>query len=366
MRRFGMGLWALGLMITATSAVPVAAQMQKNAIPAPADQPYRFKHSGLTIPATLEDMPRKAIDQFGTDELDVFANFERGSDGITIYVYRNVSGAVPIWFDRASASVETRRDMYGTATASGPAIAFTPPGQSVASGLMGTWSVTKPPYRGTGLALMPMGDWLVKVRYSSATLDGAGIAARLPAILAALTWPTGLAAAAPAKPVADCATPLSFPKKAKVIRDEKSNMMSGLLGGMLQSIAAQKKAGEVASADAAATKPATWCRDPGASPIGAVYRADASPDSYLLAFSDAGRGAWVAPDMSGLLLGKKGGTRWSVALVDMGETSNFPSLTALPRPTEVLALVQQPAISSTRTWGDRTISINGGAMSNKR
>ncbi len=365
MRRFGMGLWAIGLLMTAASAGPAAAQMQKNAISASAGQPYRFKHSGLTVPATLEGMPRRAIEQFGTDELDVFANYERGSDAITIYVYRNVSGAVPVWFDRASASVETRRDMYGIVTAAGPATAFTPPGQSVASGLMGAWSVTQPPYRGTGLALLPMGDWLVKVRYSSATLDGAGIAARLPAILAALTWPTGLAAAAPGQPIADCTTPLDFPKKAKLVRDEKSNMMSGLLGGMLQSMASDKLA-EKDAPDTQAQKPATWCRDPGPSPVGAVYRRDAALDSYLLAFSDAGRGAWVAPDMSGLLLGKKGGTRWSVALVDMAETSNYPPLTALPRPAEVLALVQQPAISTTQTWGDKTITLNGGAMPGRR
>lgn len=365
MRRFGMGLLTIGLLMTAASARPAAAQMQKNAISAPAGQPYRFKHSGLTVPATLEGMPRRAIEQFGTDELDVFANYERGSDAITIYVYRNVSGAVPVWFDRASASVETRRDVYGIVTAAGPAMAFTPPGQSVASGLMGAWSVTQPPYRGTGLALLPLGDWLVKVRYSSATLDGAGIVARLPALLAALTWPTGLAAAAPAQPVADCATALGFPKKPKVVRDEKSNMMSGLLGGMLQSMASDKLA-EKDAPDAEAQTPATWCRDPGPSPIGAVYRRDAALDSYLLAFSDAGRGAWVAPDMSGLLLGKKGGTRWSVALVDMAETSNYPPLTALPRPAEVLALVQQPAISTTRTWGDKTITINAGAMPGRR
>lgn len=358
----------LALMVagSSTTTLPAAAQPQKTAITAPADQPYRFKHSGLSIPATLEGMPRKAIEQFGTEELDVFANYERGAEAITIYVYRNVSGAVPVWFDRAVAPIETRRDAYGTVTAAVPPTAFTPPGQTVASGLMGAWSVTKPPYRGTALALLPVGNWLVKVRYSSGSLDGAALAARLPAVLAALTWPTGLAPAAPARPIADCATPLAYPKKAKVVRDKDANTMSGVLGGLLESLGSQlsdeKKAG-----DTAAAVPPLWCRDPGPSPVGAVYRADASTDSYLLAFSDAGRGVLVSHDASAVFLDKKMPPRWSVALVDLGQTMRYPSFTALPRPADVLALVRQPPTSIAVTWGtNRQITILGGTPNGRR
>ena len=361
-------LWlALILAGSAVTTLPAVAQ-QKIRITAPADQPYRFKHSGLTIPVTLEDMPRVGIDQFGTEELDVFANYERGREALTVYVYRNVSGAVPVWFDRAKASIEQRRDAYGDATVALAPTAFTPPGQNVASGLMGAWSVSKPPYRGTALVLLPLGDdWLVKIRYSSATLDGAAVAARLPAILAALTWPTGLAAAAPAQPIADCATPLAFPKKAKIVRDQEALSMSALLGGVLQSAAANSAKEQKASGNAAESKPPLWCRDPGPSPIGGVYRADAATDAYLLAFSDAGRGASVSPDTLGAMLDKKGAPRWSVSLIDMAQSSTYPPFTALPRPAEVLAMIQQPALSQASTWGERTqINLNAGAFGSKR
>lgn len=353
---------ALMLAASVAPVPPAAAQAQKVAIAAPADQPYRFRHSGLTIPTVLEGMPRTSIEQFGSDELDVFANYQRGSDAVTVYVYRMVSGAVPVWFDRARASIETRRDLYGAVTAAVPPTAFTPPGQGVASGLIGAWSTGKPPYRGTSLALLPLGDWLVKVRYSSTTLDGAQIAARMPAVLAALTWPSGVAPAAPAQPIADCATPLAYPKKAKVVRDQSSLTTASFLGGLLAAV--ERRVAE--------TKPSTpplWCRDPDGSPMGGVYRANNASDSYLLALSDAGRGVWVGPEPLGALLDKKAKPSWSVALADLGETLSYPPMTALPRPAEVLSLIQRPALSRTSTWGDNgqvNIDVNINGIGGKR
>ncbi len=365
----GKTISSLALMLTAAvaTAQPATAQPQKTTIAAPADQPYRFKHSGITIPATLEGLPRRAIEQYGAAELDVFANYERGAEAITIYVYRNVAGAVPVWFDRAVAPIETRRDAYGTVAAVAPPTAFTPPGQTVTSGLIGAWSVTRAPYRSTALALMPVGEWLVKVRYSSGALDAAALAARFPALLAAMTWPTGLAPAAPAQPIAACATPLSYPKKAKIVRGENVNFMTGIMNGIIQSVRSQVDAAPTSTGTAPAAKPPLWCRDPGKSPVGAVYRADASTDSYLLAFSDAGRGALVSPDPTGLLMDKNAAARWAVAMVDLGQTMNYPPLSALPRPTDVIAVLRQPAVSVSTTWGGSPqVTINSGAIKGNR
>ncbi len=192
------------------AVAPAAAQSPHATITAPADQPYAMRHSKLTVPPVLDGMRRVAERQLGDGEVDVYAIYQNATDAITVDAYRNVVGSVPLWFDRACAAIEERINVYGTVTAAGPPAAFTPPGQDVVSGLVGAWTITKSPYRGTALALLPMSGWLVKVRYSSTTLDGPAVAARIPAVLAALSWPNDIAKEAVAAPVASCAPPLAF------------------------------------------------------------------------------------------------------------------------------------------------------------
>lgn len=363
-------LFAIGTVSLALGcALPAVAQPTKSTIATPADQPYRFRHSGLVIPASLDGMRRVAIEQIGTAELDVFANYQRGPEAITVYVFRMASGAAPVWFDRARAILESRRDVYGTITVAVPPTAFTPPGQGVPSGLMGAWSVRRPPYRGTVLAVVPLGEWLVKVRYSSAMLDGAGIAARLPAVLSAMTWPTSLAAPVPVQPVADCATPLAFAAKATVQRDPDMLAANAFAGGLLAAITyAVGKDTSKSEAAAAPAKPSDWCRDPATGPAGGVYRENASSDSYLLAFSDSGRAALVRPDPVAGKIAKTNQPAWSVTMVDVGSTFVYPPFSALPRPKQVMAVLRQPAMAHVPNWGSDTnsVTINAATLGKKR
>ncbi|MEP9402226.1 hypothetical protein [Sphingomonas sp. VNH70] len=341
---------ALGMMLAGSVAT---AQTGPEVVAAAPSKPYRFRHSGMVAPAMLDGLPRTVVKSYGENELDLSAGYSRENELLTVYVFRNVSGGVPVWFDRARFAIEQRSAEYGTITAAVAPAAFTPPGQSSASGLMGAWSISKPPYRGTALAFVPIGEWYVKVRYSSAIHDGAALAARLPAVLAALTWPKRIAAAPATAPVADCATPLSFPTMAEPVRDAKALGMAAITSGVVATAAMQEraKAGAV-----------TWCRDPVPAPVGGLYRANGATDAYLLALSDAGRGIGVAPDGIGEAVGKSEGKtvrQWNVALYELNKVINFPPMTALPRPDQLVDLLRGPAMSSASTWGRKTqIDIN--------
>lgn len=346
-------LAAVTALTMAWAAPTATAQPGPATIEAAADKPYRFRHSGLVVPATLDDLPRTEIKAYSADELDLSANYVRGNEYLTVYVFRNVTGGVPVWFDRARWAVENRGDAFGTATRAIDPVAFTPPGQSSASGLMGAWSVTKPPLRGTALAILPMGDWYVKIRYSSVTHDGAALAARLPAVLAALQWPKATGASAAAAPVADCATALSFPTTAEPVRDPKALSMAAVASGLVAAAAAKKRT------DAT---PVAWCRDPGPAPVGGIYRANGATDAYLLAISDAGRGIWVTPDVIGQEVAAKEGKtvrQWSIALHDIGDVTSYPPMTALPRPDQIVDVLRGRSLSRVTTWGDKPqININ--------
>lgn len=349
--RISAGIAALAMT---AAMVPVAAAQQGPAtIEASPAKPYRFRHSGLGAPVTIDGLPRVAVQQYGDQELDVFARYERDNEYLTVYVYRNVSGGVPVWFDRARWAVENRREAYGTATVALAPTAFAPPGQSSASGLMGAWSTTKPPLRGTALAILPMGDWYVKIRYSSATHDGAALAARMPAVLAALDWPKQAAALPVTAPIADCASALSFSTVAEPVRDPKALSMAAVASGLAAAAAAKQRT---------ATSPVTWCRDPGAAPVGALYRANGATDSYLLALSDAGRGIWVTPDVIGQEVAAANGKtlrQWSIALYEMGDVRSYPPMTALPRPDQLVDVLGGPSLSRATTWGKKPqVDIN--------
>lgn len=349
-----MRKWMAALAAGMIVATPVAAQQIGAPVGTKAGKPYRFKHSDITAPAELDGMRRVDVRQLGDDELDVFAVYQNGPDAITVYVYRTLSGSVPVWFDRARASVEQRREKFGNVVPVAPT-AFTPPGQSSASGLMAGWTLNKPPYRGTALAILPVGEWLVKVRYSSSRMDGAAVAARIPAVLAALGWPKAIPAAPAAVPVADCAPPLAFASNAVPVTDAKALQSAALTGGLVAAAEGEKKTGTVAT-------PAAWCRDPIPAQVGGAYRRDGATDGYLLAISDSGRGIAVEPDVIARELGESEGRKvaqWSVALYEPGSIAIYAPMTALPAPDTLIAALNGPILARTTTWGKkRNVTVN--------
>ena len=346
--RNGMAALAAAMMI----ATPVAAQQIGAAVSAKAGKPYRFKHSGITAPAELDGMRRVDVRQLSENELDVFAVYQNGQDAITVYVYRTLSGGVPVWFDRARASVEQRKELFGNVAPVVPT-AFTPPGQSTASGLMAGWTLNRAPYRGTALAILPVGEWLVKIRYTSTSMDGATVAARIPAVLGALEWPKAMPPAAVAAPVADCATPLTFAATAAPVTDPKAVQSAALTGGLIAAADGKAKPGPT---------PPVWCRDPAPAPIGAAYRLNADSDGYLLAISDSGRGISVQPDIVARELGAADGKKveqWSVALYEPGSVATYGPMTGLPSPQTLIGALDRPILARTTTWGKkRNVSIN--------
>lgn len=337
--------------LSCATATPASAQTIGAPVKAKMGKPYRFAHSGIVTPATLDGMQRVDVRQLGDDELDVFAVYQNQSDAITVYVYRSLIGSVPVWFDRAKESIELRREMFGTVAPVTP-VAFTPPGQSTASGLVAGWTLGKAPYRGTALAMLPVGEWLVKIRYSSTSLDGPAVAARIPAVLATLGWPSIIAAATAAAPIAECPSALTLSASAKPVSDAKALQQSALAGGLVAMAAASK--GE--------TPPATWCRDPVPARIGAAYRRNAATDAYLLAISDSARGLLVAPDVIAQEVAQSEGRtlrQWSVSLYDPGSVAVYPPMDALPTPDALMATLKGPVLSKSTTWGKkRKINVN--------
>lgn len=320
------------------SAAPALAQAPKpQPIAVAADAPFRHDNSGLTLPATLAGLPRTRILENEAPQLDILAAWARGDDAeLSVYVYRSTAGSVPVWFDRAVWAIETR-GLYGTPVPAQPPVAFRPPGATADTGLLAAWTAGSGSYTGTGVALVPFGEWLVKLRYSSKSEDGAAVAALLRAAVAGIGWPATLPPAPPAQPIAACAAPLAFKGKARSAPADMTNALIGALSGVVAS-------------SASATPPASWCRDAATLPMAGVYRPDGAVDRYLIALSDAGRGVSVGPGLGGLF-DPKAKPRWAVNLVLPGQTVNFPQQDRLPTPARALELLREQPVSSASTWG---------------
>jgi hypothetical protein len=294
----------------------------------------------------LAGLPRGKIQDSGTGELDVMLQYGSEADtAVTVYVFRPRLMSVPLWFDRAEAQI-LARDIFGHPVPQGPARAFAPPRASVAAGLQRSYVPGKGPFKATGLAILPLNNWLVAVRASSVRLDPVALDGVLAAVLAAITCPSDVAQATTiAAPIQPCATPLAYAGKAKFRpADTSESLFGALLAG---AASAQIKKDDEA--------PKTWCREAEGGPLWAAYRAEGGADSYTIALGDAGNTISVFPAYS-LKAQKNDGYR--LTLSRLAQTYVYPNLDKLPKPGDALKAVQKARPISSTSFDGKNININ--------
>jgi hypothetical protein len=314
---------------------------------------FRHRHSKVQLPPAVMGLPRTRAVAYESDQLDTMAEYATPDLGevYTIYIYRNVAGGLPVWFDRARRLIERRAEL-GTATlhAAGE---FVPPGRTNASGLLATYATAGKNYRSSGVALVPVGEWLIKLRTSSRTLAPAELEARMKAALAEIDWPKKMAPEPAVAPVADCASALALSGDAKPAEKDDESGAAMLVGALL----GQGGASEEPSKQSAPRPTTRWCRDSIELPDAGVYRADEQKDGYFLAVADAGRGISVGPSAALLLLGaadekKPGRERYEVRVILLSQTMTSALLDRLPPPAQAFAIAQQGRFATAfGTWG---------------
>lgn len=345
-------------------AGPAAAQQLK-VLDVGANEPFRHAHTKLELPPRVAGIGRTRVLELEQDQLDTVVDYGSPDEGetYTFYVFRNVAGALPVWFDRARFMIE-HRDVYGRPSAGEP-VAFVPPGRKEAAALASSYELTGSAFRSTGVALMPLGEWYVKLRASSKTKNAVELLASMKGALGELHWPRNLGDAAPAAAVAACTTALALNGEAKPIESGGKNgsnaVIDALIGGALMNAVKDKaKPPE---------HPATWCRDPAQTMPMGVYRADNSTDSYLLALGDAGRGILAMADPGQLILAlankKAEKPTYVVELLLLSQILTTRPYDRLPRPEQAMTIVKEGRFASAfPTWGKAkgNVQIDAGAL----
>jgi len=338
----------LGWAALIACTMPASAQMNPPPLETPAGKPFLHAHSGITLPAGLHGLERTGAREYVAPQLDVLFTYQDqdNDEELSVYIYRVTSGAPAVWFEQAVRPISDRPAFRRMTEVDLP-VTFALPGQSVASGMRAAWTVSESKVKSTALALVPVGDWLVKFRHSSTTHDVATLAKRLDAMIAGLGWPTTVASTPASARVEACTTPLKLDGSSKPAPPEGVSMLADALAARV-----------AAKPD---RKPVIWCMDRAIESPVPIYRPAGTDDSYLAVLSDSGRAVWVRPGMSGLVA-KDHKPSWAVSIVLAGETINYGARDRLPAPTEMSAILKGPATSRVSTWGKNEIRIDPAQM----
>lgn len=349
----------LYILLAALAAIAPVSVSASTPIEAKEGKPWKHKATGTLLPATLAGFNRTSLVYFTAPEVDVAANYASadGGEAVTLYLYRNVSGGVPVWFDRSRFYIMNLPDKWGTATGSGIR-ALTPRGQQVASGLMESYSVTKTG-RSTGLMIFPYNGFYAKIRATSNARDLPGLEALMMQAVNSLDWSTKWPVA-PASQILDCPQPLAPRQAAKQIEgDNDASLLAGLLGAAVAQTSSPKP-----DKDDANLPPPTFCREPGQASLAfGIYRPNSDARRFMLAVGDGGRAIVAGPNEIGAIIGgeiaEKDGkaapdVTYTVTFVELDKTKTFADFDSLPTTEQVVDVVEKGRpVSTATTWGKK-------------
>ena len=214
------------------------------------------------------------------------------AESTTVYIFRSAYPDAGAWFERALHTVG--RDIplnIFEAGSTEPMRAF---GATVPNGLQKIYSTSeKGPFKTTSMAMAQAGEWLVKIRVTSAELDRAGVAARLAEFASAIRFPDGTAFMAAGEAPAACSAPAAAAAGKQVASDE-AKLALGLAGGII--VAAESRQPLSAAAG-------RWCRSEEGLPaaVGTLFRRADGNGGWVALLGDAGKAvtAVSGTDMAG-------------------------------------------------------------------
>ena len=324
---------------------PAASQLRS--LDVPSDKGWQHARTGLILMGTLGDFRRVDLKDNGTSELDVSATYRTADSKseASIYLYRPGLADLPLWFERSQTAMLLNRRIQTGSTAYG-VVRFAGPGSTVPSGLRIVYPLAGRQTGATGLAMLPLGDWLVAVRLTSETMAPAALDSALDTVIGKIRWPRNIPPAKVANPVQPCSSRLKY-KRAKQVKPNLSDaLMASVLGMVVQQ---SREKGTSRARDTA-----DYCLEENAGAAFSAYRQAESRSHYVLALGDAGVTAFVGPQIS--LDGDKG--RYAVTLTDWDSSASYPAFTSMPSPRQVLEMLQHdaPVTSAGREGKNITVS----------
>jgi hypothetical protein len=324
----------------------------------PPGESYRNPPSGIVIDY-LPGFTRK-ITSFDDNGLDVGLDFENdGSEGITLYIFRRVSGDAAVWLDRIDRYVSAQ-DRLGTVSKGLPEFAFERAGSTDNDVLAFVHNLSGRGLKSTGAAIIATSGWYVVIRATSNSKDADGLKAWLRASTAAIHFPANNLPIAAPDPIRPCSKPATW-------RDDASFRVPNLAAIIVQAGIANNIKGDMPKDLMENVKTGPWCWDSDFDANASIYRRGDNDPSYLIALLDAGRAFSVTRDSLTPIVDKSFGTSFFVKRLEVDHVDGFGSFEANPAPT----LVRDKLNSAVRAyrannWGEKSnIEINSDVVKAK-
>lgn len=341
------------VVIASFLALSLSPAQSRELLDVPASARWKHAATGVILNPVMAGLNRTEMAVTAPMELDVQAQYQiaSGTTFATVFVFRPAAGDLALWFDRATATIAASDRWVIESTLQSGVVPL--PTGDVGGSLQAVYAVSAGNFRSTAVLLVPMGDWIVKIRMSSETLAAPDLKESLEAFARQIGWPDSTRKAEAVTPVMGCTERLLFGSKAKVAsKDRDDVMVDALISAALSNIEPDK----LPVKDSAR---GTWCRNSVIGKHGTYRSSDASNDSYLLALSDAGRAISVHPAHDLLNKGEKGKQAYAVTLHQLERIFHYQDYDRLVPPEQALNIIEKgKPVSSVSTTGDsRSITL---------
>ena len=247
------------------------------ATPAAAQENWSHAASGVSVARGIGDMQLNREQDASGSGHDVILQYGSGPTAVTLYVYRSAYPNAALWFERTRLAMNAH---VGSPERGVDPRPITVGGASAPNGLREDIAIPGGQMRATSVAIVQVGEWIVKARVSSSQLDLAGVAERMDRLIGALRFEL---------------MPAPHPLRVPPVCADERRMDGAGIDRSRQAVAAAVAAGSAVADQARgrsglAADPAAWCRVAAELPAqyGAVYR-DAAGSAWVALIGDSGR-----------------------------------------------------------------------------
>lgn len=305
----------------------------------------------MEFPAQWGDLTRDGIYQFEARETNLSAKYwdEDRDTLVNLYLYRPGLADASIWHDRALVALGVNEvfgseNVQGTRTAS-----FTPNGGTAESGIL-TIIAAEGEFRSASVAIFSAGDWLVKLRVSSRSLDPDGLEDMVRSLIARIPKLAGYSAQQ-SYVMEACLDAVNYataerPKRNNSASDsERSSEALFNSDEFIEGLKEKPDRGE------------KYCREGDGGLQGSIYRSMGAKDRYIVAIGDSGASLNVAPAKSLESMLRDGSSNTANFLVSLrtgDKVRVFMPFLTLPQPNQAMQtmLREAPFATYERAFGD--------------
>lgn len=257
-------------------------------------KPWVHKDSGLAFPAAIGSFVRRDMTDISDGKrIDIAATYDdpTTSSVATLYLYRPAMPEPALWFDISNWFLQ-RNDRFGVVKADGGPTTFQIATTQGSAALRQSYAISATG-RSSGVAIAPIGRWLIKLRMTSRALEPPTLDRAMRDFLVGMPWPKKMPPAPDSLPLGPCSTPLTT-TRAEEIKQVGAVILVGAMNGSLSTETAK---------DAPAEAPASLCRDD-SRPDAAhpLYQLDEGRTGYVMAIGDSGTLLSVRDDRASAMI----------------------------------------------------------------